>query len=633
MRCALPLLLVTSLGVACFQAPTFVSTDVIADEIGVADGDAAVDADALPCVVDGDCTNNDLCDGVERCVAGTCEPGTPVVCIEPTEPCKAAACVPASGACQVVDLANETPCDDGLSCTNNSSCDSGTCQAGTIAAETCLINGACAAAGQPSSDGPCAACIPGTSQNVWTSTALLNEGMGYLTDTTAALNVTDTCHQVAFGCDNCVDPSNPTVSLNLAANAGVNIFSVPVVWRDGEVRVGEPATEAPFTLAAVVEAALVSQDRLVAVRITDAVTPGFVSALVAAVGAAGLARPNRPLIVRGPLPLVDAISEVRDGFEAVPSLAPHIRYHFMADTAAGYADFVTEVNALAQYLHAVEFDMVAHPLAMAKLRYAKSLGLGVGARLAVTGIERAVLMTAVRDVVDFVMVTAPGLGDVKRLTSSTSLLHVDLSRQEAQDSDAFGCIFESALQTIEATDKDQAGLVTTSPFDGTLVLDFTGPNAITLFDADNTVGEGHIVTALVELTDVAPSTDAEELYQGIITKAEGSSFALEIQYKFLPATLQFASRTFDSYAIASQPLAAVPLNQPVWLVGAYSGDGLTYLWLDGVLITSAAEIQGGITFNDSPVTLGGDPPGGIDPPAYMTGYLHAASLFKWGPAE
>jgi hypothetical protein len=35
---------------------------------------------SAPCLVDGDCADGNVCTGTERCVAGTCTPGTALNC-------------------------------------------------------------------------------------------------------------------------------------------------------------------------------------------------------------------------------------------------------------------------------------------------------------------------------------------------------------------------------------------------------------------------------------------------------------------------------------------------------------------------------------------------------------------------
>lgn len=79
------------------------------------------------CVSDADCSNQQFCDGVERCVSGACVAGSPP-CTAP-QACdeESASCVPA--ACQ-----SDEECSDGLFCNG---------------AEVCGANGQCAAGSEP----------------------------------------------------------------------------------------------------------------------------------------------------------------------------------------------------------------------------------------------------------------------------------------------------------------------------------------------------------------------------------------------------------------------------------------------------------------------------------------------------
>jgi hypothetical protein len=73
-----------------------------------------------PCSTGADCQDNALCDGVETCVAGICQPGTPIDCDDGVG-CTFDACAPATGACS--HLPNDALCSDGLTCNGVEACD------------------------------------------------------------------------------------------------------------------------------------------------------------------------------------------------------------------------------------------------------------------------------------------------------------------------------------------------------------------------------------------------------------------------------------------------------------------------------------------------------------------------------
>jgi glucose/arabinose dehydrogenase len=81
------------------------------------------------CSTDAQCSNDDVCDGVERCVNNICEGGTPLSCDDGNQ-CTTNSCDPASG-CSFPDngtcCVTAADCNDGNSCTADA-CVSGLCQ-------------------------------------------------------------------------------------------------------------------------------------------------------------------------------------------------------------------------------------------------------------------------------------------------------------------------------------------------------------------------------------------------------------------------------------------------------------------------------------------------------------------------
>jgi len=84
------------------------------------------------CLVDSECADGNLCDGIERCVGGVCRPGSPLQC-DDGDPCTADGCDPTAG-CLHQDTACPATCgpgDDGLRCSDGSACTVGdTCMGG-----------------------------------------------------------------------------------------------------------------------------------------------------------------------------------------------------------------------------------------------------------------------------------------------------------------------------------------------------------------------------------------------------------------------------------------------------------------------------------------------------------------------
>lgn len=75
------------------------------------------------CLADADCADGDLCNGVERCEAGTCVPAPPLVC-DDDDPCTTDLCNATAGCGHVDDGCPATcgPGDDGLRCSDGTAC-------------------------------------------------------------------------------------------------------------------------------------------------------------------------------------------------------------------------------------------------------------------------------------------------------------------------------------------------------------------------------------------------------------------------------------------------------------------------------------------------------------------------------
>jgi slime mold repeat-containing protein len=90
------------------------------------DCDLATDDDdpgCGPCVVDADCSDDNVCTGTETCVDSACQPGTPLTCDDGND-CTDDLCDAQTG-CYTLD--NVDPCDDGDLCTLTDACQDGAC--------------------------------------------------------------------------------------------------------------------------------------------------------------------------------------------------------------------------------------------------------------------------------------------------------------------------------------------------------------------------------------------------------------------------------------------------------------------------------------------------------------------------
>lgn len=83
------------------------------------------------CAVDSDCDDGLYCNGAETCVLGFCQSGTSVDCFGLSDQCNDGVCDEATDSCIIQPKTDDTPCDDGLFCTEDDYCSSGTCLSGT----------------------------------------------------------------------------------------------------------------------------------------------------------------------------------------------------------------------------------------------------------------------------------------------------------------------------------------------------------------------------------------------------------------------------------------------------------------------------------------------------------------------
>ena len=74
------------------------------------------------------CSDGNICNGTETCLAGVCQAGTALVCND-NNLCTDDACAPATGCAHTNNVA---PCNDGNACTTSDACSGGTCVGGAV---------------------------------------------------------------------------------------------------------------------------------------------------------------------------------------------------------------------------------------------------------------------------------------------------------------------------------------------------------------------------------------------------------------------------------------------------------------------------------------------------------------------
>jgi RHS repeat-associated protein len=149
---------------------------------------------SYPSVASGtSCSDGNPCNGAEKCDGtGKCKAGTPISCTALDQCHAAGVCDPGSGVCSNPTKADGTSCNDGNACTVSDICKAGTCSGTTyscddglacttdackgdgtcthtLAANNCVIGGACYASGAVNPTNSCQQCTPATSTSNWTS--------------------------------------------------------------------------------------------------------------------------------------------------------------------------------------------------------------------------------------------------------------------------------------------------------------------------------------------------------------------------------------------------------------------------------------------------------------------------------
>jgi hypothetical protein len=92
------------------------------------------------CLTDAQCADGDLCNGIERCVVGTCQPPVGPLACDDGDPCTNDGCDPGAG-CTHADVACPSACgpgDDGLRCSDGTACTVGDTCAGGVCSGTPL---------------------------------------------------------------------------------------------------------------------------------------------------------------------------------------------------------------------------------------------------------------------------------------------------------------------------------------------------------------------------------------------------------------------------------------------------------------------------------------------------------------
>ena len=128
----------------------------VTDDCGV---DRTIDCGT--CMDGEECGADNVC-GCPCTIDGQC---VPEGMVNPANPCQV--CDPASASDDWTGIAVGSACDDGLSCTTDTTCNADAECVGTLAADFCIIDGACLGAGAPDPTSACRVCDPAVDLADW----------------------------------------------------------------------------------------------------------------------------------------------------------------------------------------------------------------------------------------------------------------------------------------------------------------------------------------------------------------------------------------------------------------------------------------------------------------------------------
>ncbi len=458
----------------------------------------------------------------------------------------------------------------------------------------------------------------------------------YWNGVSRALPVSPLGNVVALSCHNCYGDTNSETQAQVATALARDFDLIELdltLHANGQVYVEHADSETAHGTfdAALADTALKQSNRLLFLEIKEgyasaAASDTLMLGVLRSIRDQGYATAGRPAVLRA---FLDSSNRHQHLIRAKNLLAQtefsgirdHIRFHTLVQT--DIRNGIRTTKSLG--FHGVELEYRMANLFGAVMQ-AKLLGLGVGVYTAPASLGE-LYISAMREDVDFITTdydrgaTAKASSARALVQEATSLLYMNTGPQTAYPlsykrtnatnysvSQAAGT---PALEVLSVTsDEDRVG--------GS--MSFTGGQSVGTWDADNTSGQGFLVSAVVNFDDLASGSTA-----AILAKSDSGGFALE-QYA---NQLRFGVYVGGSYTYATAPLSGFDGTSSYFIVGAYDGDGAVRLWVNNVEKTASASISGGVGANNSPVVIGADPQGAIDRRFYFSGKIQQVMVQRW----
>jgi hypothetical protein len=482
------------------------------------------------------------------------------------------------------------------------------------------------------------------------TTTVAHHGAGVWTGVRRAPAAAPLGRAVVVTCQRCFRSDAGSSEGNLAATlteihaaqgGGVDAIGLTVTAQQGtwyvDGRDGVHATGARLD-AVLADEALRGGDQLLALDIAErAATDTDIRALIELV---------RPYAVNGRPVVLRASAEVRNNALEMPTslvlvsglvtadtepfLAPYLRLQVglpeWPDLAALYA-MVNDVGN--RGWHGVALDHHSANV-FGPISFAREHGIAV----AIENVETRVHCAALRDAVDLIATTDDEPGRCAgAVTRTPSLVRLDVAEQ--RDRTKVEYHVGSEARTFDGS---AGGELPDYHFDnvgedrygGSLYFRDGRNQHLDTVDAD---ADGYLVAVVFNTDEPTIAVPASgETVRALVSKRSGASgFALE---QFQPAgaagtASQLRFRVFVGGKAYAAVMAAPALNHTdsVFVVGSYDGRGQVHLWVDGAPGTASAEITGGVTRNDAPITLGAEP-GAIAATRWI-GLIQSVSVTSW----
>jgi hypothetical protein len=349
-----------------------------------------------------------------------------------------------------------------------------------------------------------------------------------------------------------------------------------------------------------------------------------------------LARNGRPVFFRSFVDeRIENIHLVRAALDAGhhPLHAHYVRTHalFSKSSFDETAEYTETISSLVSAGHSGVAFQHTTPDLFHLLHFARDANLGTGIWTVPESMGE-VWCAGYREDVDALIIDYD-ISDCRTVAEEdTSLVYFDASTDA--DSDGLHYHREDADEhTVPLTGSGMPSLSTSTCCEGLLnkSLDFTPSlgDRLRLYDADNDYTGGYFVMLTVQFDDLDLGGGEK---QSIIAKSDDGGFALELKDDLLWGTsLQWGVHVDGEYHWATKEVGGLDTSISHVIIAVYDGNGRARLWVNNSAsgVDETAVLEGGVTLNDSPITVGADPQGWSDSRYHFNGKIQTVMVQKW----